>query len=115
MDRIRISQGVGSNPKLWAVLNSRDQVGEFDISNEPGWYGYTDDDGRKVIETEATATGINGMSGIIWAPEGFGDRTQSGVLPRKLYGSVDDWVADVAAEYPDAEIIRADDEPLIKH
>ena len=96
--KIRISQGVGSSPKLWACSNGRNgtQLGEFDVSDEPGW---------------ADETAMGGMTGIIWAPEGVGDRTPSGVLPRELYTSVDEWVADIAKEYPDAEIIRADDEP----
>lgn len=95
---IRISRGVGSNPKLWAVAGGKrgTQVGEFDVSDVPGW---------------RTADGMGGMSGIVWAAEGAGARTSSGVLPRKLYASVDEWVADVAAEYPGATIVRADDKP----
>ena len=88
--KIRISQGVGSNPKLWAV-GADSQVGEFDLSDEPGW---------------ETATGIGGMSGIVWKAGRIAE-----TYPRKLYGSVDEWVADIRAEYPDAEVVRADDKP----
>jgi hypothetical protein len=96
--KIRISRGVGSSPKMWACTLGRDstQVGEFDTSDSPGW---------------RDGTAMGGMSGIVWAPEGVGVRTSSGVLPRKLYSSVDQWVADIAAEYPQAAIIRHDDQP----
>ena len=91
---IRISQGVGSNPKLWARSDKPDtMVGEFDLSDEAGWY-------------DADANGISGMSGIVWKAGRVAE-----VYPRKLYANVDEWAADVAAEYPDAVIIRADDEP----
>ncbi len=91
---IRISQGVGSNPKLWAVKDRKNQVGEFDLSDEPGSF-------------DPEAKGINGMSGIIWKRGGH----PAEVLPRKLYASVDEWVSDLRAEYPGATIIGADDEP----
>jgi hypothetical protein len=92
--KIRISAGVGSSPKLWAVLGGKagSQVGEFDLG-EPGRY-------------DAEANGISGMSGIVWKRGRIAE-----THPRKLYGSVDEWVADVAAEYPGAEIERADDKP----
>ena len=90
MKTVRISQGVGSNPKLWAVGGNR-QIGEFDLSDEPGSY-------------DADADGINGMSGIVWRPDGS-------VKPRELYASVEAWVADIQREYPNAVIIRDDNEP----
>ena len=90
--RIRVSKGVGSNPKLWACTDGpgATQVGEFDLSDEPGWI-----DGD----------GMGGMTGMVWPADGG--------LPtdRLLYQSVDEWVADVAAMYPAAVIVRADDEP----
>jgi hypothetical protein len=89
--RIRISRGVGSNPKLWAV-GGNTQVGEFDISDEPGW---------------EDADAMGGMTGIIWRNGGH----PAEVLPRKLYADVEEWVSDIRAEYPDAVIIRADKEP----
>ena len=96
---IRISQGVGSNPKLWAVSSGKNatQVGEFDLSDAPGWYS---------LDEDGAVTGINGMSGIVWKHGMIAE-----TYPRKLYRSVDEWAADIAAEYPDAEIIRADNEP----
>lgn len=90
--RIRISQGVGSSPKLWARTDR--MVGEFDISDEPGWY-------------DAEANGISGMTGIIWRNGGH----PADVMPRRLYASVEEWMADIQREYPDAVIIRADNEP----
>lgn len=96
--KIRISQGVGSNPKLWAVLRDgkrTDMAGEFDLSDEPG---------------RIDAYGIYGMSGIIWKDSGD-NNTGGDVLPRRLYRSVNEWVSDIRTEYPAAEIIRADDEP----
>lgn len=89
--KIRISQGVGSSPKLWARTDR--MVGEFDVSDEPGSY-------------DADANGISGMSGIVWKRGCIAE-----TYPRKLYGSVDEWVADIRAEYPDAEVVRADDKP----
>jgi hypothetical protein len=89
--KIRVSRGVGSNPKLWAVAADR-QVGEFDLSDEPGRY-------------DAEVNGISGKSGIIWKRGRIAE-----VYPRKLYDSVDEWVDDLRAEYPDATIVRADDE-----
>jgi hypothetical protein len=86
---IRVSRGVGSNPKLWAVSTS--QVGEFDLSDLPGHY---------------VANGISGMSGIVWKRGCIAE-----TYPRKLYSSVDEWVDDLRAEYPGAKIIRADNEP----
>jgi hypothetical protein len=90
---IRVTAGIGSNPKLWAILQSgkqSGQVGEFDLSDEPGRY-------------DAESDGINGMSGIIWRNGSH----PSDVLPRKLYHSINEWIADVSAEYPDATIIKA--------
>jgi hypothetical protein len=103
MERIRISQGVGSNQKLWAVVRYDDhrkpttQVGEFDISDEPGRF-------------EGVGA-ICGMSGIVWCSTGPSKAYPSGVHARKLYRSADEWVEDIVREYPDAVIIRADDEP----
>jgi hypothetical protein len=88
---IRVSRGVGSNPKLWATAAS--QVGEFDLSDAAGSY-------------DAESNGVSGMSGIVWM-RGRIAETHS----RKLYASVDEWVDDIRAEYPGYEIIRADDEP----
>ena len=96
MVTIRISRGVGSSPKLWAVLRSgklRTQVGEFDLADKPGW-----------IDEEAN--GIDGMSGLVWKCGHIAE-----AYPRKLYASVEEWIADLAREYPDAEVIRAEDEP----
>ena len=59
--KIRISQGVGSNPKLWARTDR--MVGEFDVSDEPGSY-------------DADANGISGMSGIVWKRGCIGRRTR---------------------------------------
>jgi hypothetical protein len=85
---IRVTKGIGSSPKLWAwSVGSDTMVGEFDLSDEPGWY-------------DAEANGINGMSGIVWKRGGH----PAEVLPRKLYRSIDEWIVDVKAEYPDAVI-----------
>ena len=96
MVTIRISRATGSSPKLWAVLRSgklRTQVGEFDLADKPGSY-------------DAEANGINGMSGIVWKCGRVAE-----TYPRKLYASAEEWIADIVREYPDAEVIRADDEP----
>ena len=92
--KIRVSRGCGSSPKMWAVSSGSrgSQVGEFDLG-EPGRY-------------DAEANAISGMSGIVWKRGCVAE-----TFPRKLYGSVDEWVADIRAEYPDAEIVRADGEP----
>jgi hypothetical protein len=76
---------------MWAVATPGSQVGEFDVSDEPGWI-----DGD----------GMGGMSGIVWVRGKIAE-----TYPRKLYANVEEWVVDVAAEYPDAEIVRADSEP----
>ena len=68
------------------------QVGELDLG-EPGRY-------------DAETNAISGMSGIVWVRGRIAE-----TYPRKLYASVDEWVADVAREYPDAVIVRADGEP----
>ena len=89
---IRISRGSGSSPKLWAVLGGKSgsQVGEFDVSSEPGW---------------ATATATGGMTGIVWRRGCLAE-----TYPRKCYASPEEWVADLRAEYG-CEIERADGEP----
>jgi hypothetical protein len=89
--RIRISLGVGSNVKLWAVADRRTQIGEFDVSDVPGW---------------RTETAIGGMTGIVWKRGRIAE-----TYPRKCYASPEEWVADLRAEYPDAAIDRADGEP----
>lgn len=89
MSVIRITAGIGSNPKAWAVLDKRDMVGEFDLSDEPGW-----------IDEEAN--GWNGMTGIIWLPGRVAETTE-----RKCYASIEEWAADIAAMYPDAGIVWA--------
>ena len=85
---IRVTKGYGSNPKAWAVIREpgrHTQVGEFDLSEEPGWY-------------DPVGNGINGMSGIIWNPDGT-------ISDRLLYNSLDEWVSDISAVYPGAEIV----------
>jgi hypothetical protein len=90
--KIRVSRGVGSSPKMWAVADRRTQVGEFDVSADAGR-----------IEGDS----MTGMSGIVWKR----GSAPCDVYPRKLYASVEEWVDDLRHEYPGAEIVRADHEP----
>jgi hypothetical protein len=46
------------------------------------------------------------MTGIVWLRGRIAE-----ISARRPYRSVDEWVADIAAEYPGARIVRADDEP----
>ena len=57
--KIRISQGVGSNPKLWAVGGNR-HIGEFDISDEPGTYN-----------AEANGAPTLRISDLAWDSDGW--------------------------------------------
>jgi hypothetical protein len=94
MPYIWITNGVGSNPKLWAIFQDgakRDQVGEFDLSPDPGWY-------------DPVSNGISGMSGIVWKAGQIAE-----TYPRKLYRDKSEWLADLAAEYPYAEMIEHSD------
>lgn len=88
--KIRISKGVGSSPKMWACSSGAgapsggSQVGEFDLPTA----------------TTPVPTGIVWVNGEIAVTR-----------DRREYRDVDEWVADIAAEYPGAYIVRADDEP----
>ena len=87
---IRVTRGVGSSPKLWAVIYVREpgrkrydsQVGEFDVSDEPGWMD---------------ETAMGGMTGIVWKRGRIAE-----TYPRRTYASPEEWIADLMAEYPEA-------------
>lgn len=96
--RIRVSRGVGSNPKLWGMLYDGGyarQVMEMDLAPAP-------------------------LTAILWGPlEKTGGPFawpspygELGLDDRKPYPSADAVVDALAALWPAAEIVRADDEPL---
>jgi hypothetical protein len=95
---IRVSRGVGSNPKLWGML-------------------YGDGYSRQVMELDCPPAPL---TAILWGPYDAVGGPMSwpspygplGLTSRKRYAGVDAVVAELAALWPAAEIVRADDEPL---
>jgi len=96
---IRVTQGVGSNPKLWGTLRE----GRYE---------------RQVMELDLP-TATTGVTGILWGPRALVGGCMEwaspygalGLTARKPYPSVDAVVAEMAALWPDAAIVRADGEP----
>lgn len=97
---IRVSRGVGSNPKLWGML--------YD-----GRYS------RQVMELDVPSA-TTALTAIMWGPYGEVGGAMSwpspygplGMTSRAPYDSVDAVVIALAALWPAADIVRADDEPL---
>lgn len=97
---IRISQGTGSNPKLWGMLYDgggyRRQIAELDLP----------------VGVQITA--------IVWAPyETVGGPMrwpspvgELGCTARRPYSSVDEWVEDVRRLWPGVEVVDERDLPL---
>lgn len=103
--KIRVSKGVGSNPKLWGMLYdgrySR-QVMELDVP-------VTHRDGSVCPLTAMVWGPYDAVGGPMAWPSPYGPL---GLTDRREYESVDAVVAELAALWPAAEIVRADDEPL---
>lgn len=80
--KVEITKGVGSNAKMWATLRDGkrwEMVGELDLPPME-------------------------ITGLVWRNSGRAADTKG----RRKYSSVDNWVADVAREYPNAMVVRND-------
>lgn len=96
--RIRVSQGSGSNAKLWAMAYGRGmrrQVAEFDLP--------------PVLMTGIVWAPYEAVGGPMRWPSAVGDL---GCSARREYASVDEWVADIKRLWPGVDVEDARDEPL---